>query len=49
MKIDIVPEFDKFITNPYPKISSVVNSSRVEREENNSTLQRSNMNITNLK
>lgn len=32
MEIDIRPEFDKFTTNPYPRLSSAMNSSRVEED-----------------
>jgi len=30
--IDIKPEFDKFTNNPYPKITSMINTSRTDRD-----------------
>lgn len=33
MDIDIKPEFDKFIDNPYPKLHGMLNTTRIERDE----------------
>jgi hypothetical protein len=33
MDIDIKPEFDKFTNNPYPKLHGMLNTTRIEREE----------------
>ena len=49
MNVDIIPEFDKFITNPYPKVSNMINTSRVEKEDNSFTLQRSDQKLMNTK
>ena len=31
--VDIKPEFDKFIENPYPRVANMINTSRGEKEE----------------
>lgn len=38
MNVDIIPEFDKFTNNPYPRISNLINSSRVTKDESESVI-----------